>query len=232
MSIPNWHYIEAQISKVIMEHTTKIDANDITEHANILIDAWQFGKSFEKIVSGDQPPERDQENLKKAAAKLLHARELLLLVGHHGSVALEKQFQVNAHDKYKQEYRSSENSYSEILANSLLPISDQIKEAAKMLHSSDRGLIAILSGSETNPPPQKGRKRKAIAHDITKICAEIFKAGTGDKISITHNATANKNVSGGKFHTFMTEIFKLLEINANVEHCIKELIKEKNANLK
>lgn len=224
MNIPNWHHIEAEISEIILKHTSKIEANNITKHAKTIIDAWQFGKSFEKIVSDDKPPETDQENLKKAAATLLRARELLLKVGHHGSVALEKQSQVNADDKLKQEYRLTENSYSEILANSLLPISDQIKEAAQMLRSSDLGLIAILSGSETNPLPQKGRKRKAIAHDITEICAEIFKAGTDDKISITHNAIASKNVSGGKFHAFLTEIFKLLEINANVEHCIKELL--------
>lgn len=232
MNIPNWHYIEAEVSKLIMKHTSKIEANNTTAYANAIIDAWQFGKSFEKIVSGDKPPEKDQENLEKAAAKLSQARELLLKVGHRGSIALEEQSQINAHDKLKQEYRLSENSYSEILANSLLPIAHQIKEAAKMLNASDRGLIAVLSGSDTNPPPRKGRKQKTTAYYITRICADIFKAGTDFNISITHDPYTDTNVAGGKFHTFLSEVFALLEIEANVEHYIKELLTEEKGKLK
>ena len=202
-------------------HISKIKAHDTAEYANAIIDAWQFGKSFEKIMSGDRPPEKDQEHLKKAAAKLSQARGLLLQIGYHGSVALEKQSQINAHDKLKQEYRLSENSFSEILANSLLPIAHQIEEAAKMPNASDRGLIAVLSGSETNPPRKKGRKRKTTAHYIAKICADIFKAGTDNNISITHDPYTDTNVAGGKFHTFLSEVFALLEIEANVEHNIK-----------
>ena len=232
MNIPNWHYIEEEISKIIMKHTSKFEANDTADHANTIIDAWQFGKSFEKIVSGDKPPEKDQENLKKAAAKLSQARELLLQVGHHGSIALEKQSQINAHDKLKQEYRLSENSYSEILANSLSPISHQLEEAARMLNASDRGLIAVLSGTETNPSPKKGRKPKTTAHHIAKICADIFKAGTDYNISITHDPHTDTDVAGGKFHAFLSEVFALLKIEANVEHYIKELLTEENGKLK
>ena len=231
MNIPNWHYIEAEISKLIMKHTSKIETYATADYANTIIDAWQFGKSFEKIVSGDKPPEKDQEKLKKAAAKLSQAKELLLQVGHHGSVALQKQSQINAHYKLKQEYRLSENSYSEILANSLSPISHQIKEAAKMLNASDRGMIAVLSGSETNPPPKKGRKQKTTAHHITKICADIFKAGTDYNVSITHKTYTDTDVAGGKFHTFLTEVFALLEIEANAEHYIKEMLTEENGKL-
>lgn len=230
MKIPNWHHIEDEISKLIVKHTSKIKTNATADYANTIIDAWQFGKSFEKIVSGDKPPEKDQEILKKAATKLLQARELLLQVGHHGSVALEKQSQINANNKLNQEYRLSENNYSEILGNSLSPISYQLEEAAKMLNASDRGLIAVLSGAETNPPPKKGRKQKTTAHYIAKTCAGIFMAGTDHKISITHDPY--DNVAGGKFHTFLTEVFKLLEIKANAEHCIKALLKEENADLK
>jgi len=231
MNIPNWHYIEAEISKLIMKHTSKIETYATADYANTIIDAWQFGKSFEKIVSGDKPPEKDQEKLKKAAAKLSQAKELLLQVGHHGSVALQKQSQINAHYKLKQEYRLSENSYSEILANSLSPISHQIKEAAKMLNVSDRGLIAVLSGSETNPPPRNGRKPKTTAYYITKICADIFKAGTDYNVSITHKTYTDTDVAGGKFHTFLTEVFALLEIEANAEHYIKEMLTEENGKL-
>ena len=231
MNIPNWHYIEAEISKLIMKHTSKIEAHNTIAYANSIIDAWQFGKSFEKIIAGDKPPEKDQEHLKKGAAKLSQARELLLKVGHYGSVALEMHSQVKAHDKLKQEYRLSENSYSEILANSLSPIAHQIDEAAKMLNASDRGLIAVLSGSETNPPPKKGRKPKTTAHYITRICADIFIAGTDHNISITHDPYTDTNVAGGKFHTFVSEIFALLEIEANVEHYIKKLLTEENGKL-
>jgi len=232
MNIPNWHYIEEEISKLIMKHTSKIEANDTAEYANLIIDAWQFGKSFEKIMFGDKPPEKDKANLKKAAAKISQARELLLKVGHLGSAALEKQSHINAHDKLKLEYRLSENSYSGILSNSLSPIAHQIEEAAKMLNASDRGLIAVLSGSEKNPPPKKGRKPKTTAHHIAKICADIFKAGTDYNISITHDPYVDTDVAGGKFHTFLSEVFALLEIEANVEHCIKELLTEKNGKLK
>ena len=48
-----------------MQHTSKIAAYDTADYANTIIDAWQFGKSLEKIVSGDKPPEKDQENLKR-----------------------------------------------------------------------------------------------------------------------------------------------------------------------
>ena len=88
MNIPNWHYIEAEISKLLMHHTSKIETYDTADYANTIIDAWQFGKSFEKIVSGDKPPEKDQEKLKKAAAKLSQARELLLQVGHQTKTTL------------------------------------------------------------------------------------------------------------------------------------------------
>ena len=54
----------------------------------------------------------------------------------------------------------------------------------------------------------------------------------GNKISITHDPYADTNVAGGKFHTFLTEVFKLLEVKANAEHCIKELLTEENADLK
>lgn len=232
MNIPNWHYIEAEISKLIMQHISKIEAHDTAEYANAIIDAWQFGKSFEKIMSGDKPPEKDQENLKKAAAKLSQARGLLLQIGYHGSVALEKQSQINAHDKLRQEYRLSENSFSEILANSLAPISHQLEEAARMLNASDHGLIAVLSGTEINPSPKKGRKPKTTAHHIAKICADIFKAGTDYNISITHDPYTDTDVAGGKFHAFLSEVFALLKIEANVEHYIKELLTEENGKLK
>ena len=232
MNIPNWHYIEAEISKLILQHTSKIEANETAEYANAIIDAWLFGKSFEKIVSGDKPPEKDREHLKKAATKLLQARELLLQVGHHGSIALEKQSQINANDKLKLEYRLSENSYSEILANSLSPIADQVGEAARMLSTSDRGLIAVLSGSETNPTPKRGRKQKTAAYYIAKICADIFKAGTDYNISITHDPYTDSNVAGGKFHSFLSAVFALLEIEANVEHYIKKLLTEENKKIK
>ena len=55
-------------------------------------------------------------------------------------------------------------------------------------------------------------------------------AGTDHKISITHDPY--DNVAGGKFPTFLTEAFELLEINANSEHSVKELLKEENADLK
>ena len=232
MRIPNWHYIEEQLSKIIFNHTSKIKANAASEYANAIIDAWQTGKSIEKILSGDKPPEKDQENLKKAAAKLSQARELLLQIGHLGSVALEKQSQIAAHDKLKHKYRLTENSYSEILANSLSPIAHQIEEAAKKLNASDRGLVAVLSGSETNPPRKKGRKQKTTAHYIAKICADIFKAGTDYNISITRDPLADTNVSGGKFHNFLAEVFNFLEIEASAEHCIKELLKEEKKKTK
>lgn len=232
MKIPNWQYIEEEISNIILKHTSKIECSATANHANAIIDAWQFGKSFEKIISEDKPPKKDQENLKKAASKISEARELLLQIGYHGSTALEKQSQITANNKLKQKYRLCENSYSEILANSLSPISHQLKEAANLINASDRGLITALSGAETNPPPERGRKPKTTAHSIAKICATIFKTGTGNRISITHNPYADTNVAGGKFHTFLTEVFKLLEVKANAEHCIKELLTEENADLK
>ena len=76
MNIPNWHYIEAEISKLIMKHTSKIEAHNTIAYANSIIDAWQFGKSFEKIIAGDKPPEKDQEHLKKAAAKTFTSQRI------------------------------------------------------------------------------------------------------------------------------------------------------------
>ena len=58
MKIPNWQYIEEEISNIILKHTSKIECSATADHANAIIDAWQFGKSFEKIISEDKPPKK------------------------------------------------------------------------------------------------------------------------------------------------------------------------------
>jgi len=205
----NWDYIKQEISEIILKHTTKISSDDAGEFTATIIDAWLSGISFENIVANEKPADVDEENLKKAAAQIDLAIKSIAKVGYLGKLALKKQM-------------------PEDLIQSLEPLSEQLKVAANMLNSSDRGLIAILSGVDENPQKEPGRKRNFTAHNITEACAIVFQTGTNSKASVTRSAYSDSLTAEGKFHSFLSEIFELLEISASAEHCIKELRTEEN----
>lgn len=206
----NWDYIEQEICKIVLNHTTKFDCDDLAEFSNAIIDAWLTGISIEDIISNEKPADEDKENLIKAAVQIDLAIKSIEKIGYLGTLALRKQM-------------------PEDLLVPLAAVSEQIKAAANMLDSSDRGLIAILSGVDDNPDKQRGRKHNLVAFNVTSACADVFEAGTNYKATLTRNAYAKDPLKDGKFHQFLTEIFDFLEIRANVEYCIKGLSLEKKA---
>jgi hypothetical protein len=206
----NWDYIEQEISKIVLKHTTKITLENVGEFTTAIIDAWLNGISFEHILANEKPADEDAENLIKAAAQIDLAIKSIEKLGYLGTLALKK---LTPDD----------------LRKSLAPMSEQLNAAAKQLDKSDRGMISILSGDNKNPPKELGRKRNLAALYITRQCAHVFEVGTNNKASLTRSAHDENPLSGGKFYKFLTEVFELLEINANIEYCIKLLKSEKKA---
>ena len=66
----NWDYIEQEISKIVLKHTTKITLENVGEFTTAIIDAWLNGISFEHILANEKPADEDAENLIKAAAQI------------------------------------------------------------------------------------------------------------------------------------------------------------------
>ena len=206
----NWDYIEQEISKIVLKHTTKITSENVGEFTTSIVDAWLNGISFEHILANEKHPDEDASNLIKAAAQIDLAIKSIEKLGYLGTLALKKQT-------------------PDDLRKSLGPMSEQLNAAAKQLDKSDRGMISILSGDNKNPPKELGRKRNLAALYVTRQCAHVFEAGTNSKASLTRSAYDEDSLSGGKFYKFLTEVFELLEINANIEYCIKLLKSEKQA---
>lgn len=206
----NWDYIEQEISKIVLKHTTKITSENVGEFTTSIVDAWLNGISFEHILANEKHPDEDAENLIKAAAQIELAIKSIEKLGYLGTLALKKQT-------------------PDDLRKSLAPISEQLYAAAENLDRSDRGMISILSGENENPPKALGRKQNLTALYVTRQCAHVFKIGTNNKASLTRSAYAKDPLSGGKFYKFLTEVFDLLEISANIEYCIKQLTSEKKA---
>lgn len=206
----NWDYIEQEISEIVLKHTAKITSENVGEFTTSIVDAWLNGISFEHILANEKPADEDAENLKKAAAQIDLAIKSIEKLGYLGTLALKKQT-------------------PDDLRKSLAPMSEQLNAAAKQLDKSDRGMISILSGDNKNPPKELGRKRNLAALYVTRQCAHVFEAGTNNKASLTRSAHDEDPLSGGKFYKFLTKVFELLEINANIEYCIKLLKSEKKA---
>ena len=213
----DWGYIADEIEKIIDRYTTKPGLEDTRASTNAIIDAWLDGKSFDNIVKNDRQPEQDQEELIRAAAQLDLAIKSISKVGYLGTKALED---INAARNYQ---LPAEDEYREALLKSLRPISRQLKKAADKITSSDRGMIAILSGNEENPPVKLGRKQNHTALNISRMCATIFEARTDKQATVTHNPVDDTDTATGLFHRFLTEIFEFLEVEANPEHFIKKL---------
>ena len=216
----NYGYIEAEISKIIEKHTTKLEPDYVKRSANMIIDAWQDGKSVDQIVKNDKPPKLDQENLSKAAAQLDLAIKSISKVGYIGSATLKTLGNV---DGAKLDQQRIEDDGRDDIINALRPISKKLKAAANKITSSDRGMIAILSGNDENPPLKLGRKKNLTAHSIARICATIFEVGTGASATVTHNPIKETNTATGAFHMFLMNVFEFLEVDANAEHVIKKL---------
>jgi len=219
----NWDYIKEQISEIICKHTTKFLPELIASRADDIIDAWLDGKSWDEIISNDKSPDEDATNLAKAAAKLDLAISFLMKIGHIGNCALEGQSIDRDSQIQTPRYMSNEASYSAKLANSLRPLSIQMQSASKALKSNDLGLVAVLSGTNENPPRPKGRKPNFTALNVTKACAKIFEEGTGLNAKIARLHHVERGSEKGLFHPFVSEIFMFFEIDANAEHFIRKL---------
>lgn len=222
----NWGHINEQISNIICKHTTKFEPEQIASKADKVIDAWLDGKAWDEILSNDKSPDEDAANLAKAAAQLDLVISFLTKIGHIGNRALESQSTDRNSQSQTPRYMQHEPSYSAKLASSLRPLSIQMQSASKALKSNDLGLVAILSGTNENPPLSKGRKPNLTALNVTKACAAIFEAGTDLKAKMTRNPYTENTSEKGAFHSFVSEIFKFLEIEANPEHFIKKLSSE------
>ena len=222
----NWDYIEEHISEIIVKHTTISDPELVMAKTNSIVDAWLDGKSFEKIIANDKPPNEDADKLMEASAHLDLAIKSLMKIGRVGNRALLSKSNDDISQKRTRGYTQTEASYSEILAKSLLPLSNHIKSASSLIKHDDLGLVAILSNTKKNPPRKKGRKQNFTALNVTRACAVIFEAGTGLKAKITRNTYVDSSTAGGAFHAFLSEVFKFLEIKASAEHFIKELRSE------
>ena len=123
----NWDYIEEHISEIIVKHTTISDPELVMAKTNSIVDAWLDGKSFEKIIANDKPPNEDADKLMEASAHLDLAIKALMKIGRIGNRALLSQSKDDISQKRTHEYTQTEASYSEILAKSLLPLSNHIK---------------------------------------------------------------------------------------------------------
>lgn len=222
----NWDYIKEQISNIICKHTKKFEPEKIAPRADEIIDAWLDGKAWDEILSNDKSPDEDATNLAKGAAHLDLAISFLTKIGHIGNRALESQSSDRNGQIQTRGSMSNEASYSAKLSNSLRPISIQMQSASKALKSNDLGLIAILSGTNENPPLPKGRKANFTALNVTKACAMIFEDGTSLKATNTRNHYPERASGAGSFYSFVSDIFMFLEIKANAEHFIRQLRSE------
>jgi len=213
----DWGYIAGNIEKIIEKYATKPGLEDTIASTNAIIDAWLDGTSFDNIVKNDRPPEQDQEDLMRAAAQLNLAIKSISKVGYLGTKVL------GDIDAGTSNQNLAEDDCREAIVNALRPISKQLTKAAGQITSSDRGMIAILSGNEENPPVRLGRKQNRTALNISRICATIFEARTDKQATVTHNPVDDTATATGPFHMFLTEIFEFLEVEANPEHFIKKL---------
>jgi len=198
----------------------------IASRADEIIDAWLDGKAWDEILSNDKSPDEDATNLAKAAAQLDLAITFLTKIGHIGNRVLESQSTDRNGQIQTLRYMSNEVSYSARLANTLRPLSIQIQSASKALKSNDLGLVALLSGTNENPPRPKGRKPNFTALNVTKACAKIFEEGTGLNAKIARLHHVESGSEKGLFHPFVSEIFMFLENKANAEHFIRQLRSE------
>lgn len=153
----------------------------------------------------------------RAAAQLDLAIKSISKVGYLGTEALED---IDAATRYQ---NLTEDDCREAIVNALRPISVQLKKAADQITSSDRGMIARLSGNAENPPVRLGRKQNRTALNISRMCAKIFEGRTDRQATATHNPVNETDTATGPFHIFLTEIFEFLEVEANPEHVIKKL---------
>ena len=73
---------------LVVKHTTISDPELVMANTNSIVDAWLDGKSFEKIIAYDKPPNGDADKFMEASAHLDLAIKALMKIGHIGNRAL------------------------------------------------------------------------------------------------------------------------------------------------
>ena len=171
---------------------------------------------------GDKDPNSDVENLKKAAAKIGDAAELVRNVGWHGAKALTPL----AIKRTKKELGArfipepSNEQAKEILADILERIAGEIKTAEQSINRDAPSVWTNLGGTKTPVT-----KAKIIAFHVAKGCYCEFERLAGQKPTRSTDRETDGQIS--PYYRFTMDVFDALQIDGKPEWYCRMVIKKR-----
>lgn len=218
MDVERYERLKAGLIKVLCNHFEQIDKPE--EIARGLLSDLSTGQALESLEGSDKPPQKDVENIDRAAKALSKAREALSQVGFHGSRNIGQSFEDAPPEMWQSGF-----GFARISLNTREILTEHLRQVEVALATASDGVD--LDGQSANtafgqgPAYEKfsgvGKQRKTAAYLFACELAQVYFAQTRKEPSVSTKYSAYGNPAYGAFLDLVKDVFAAIEIDASPE---------------
>lgn len=220
-------HTQEKLEKLLRKHFPNSSSSKIKKHAEKTYNRWDTARALERIERNNVRPKRDIENLEQAAKHLRRAAAKLSEVGIHGGAEL-----VSAAVDYKkidmpklppdQKPGVSKTEAANVVRAQIDLIAEALSIAAGKVNTNESSFLDWFGEDY-----KTGSRKKTSAFFTTKRCHKTYaKLSKTRPARITEFVGNDRTEPAGPFFDFVSEVFEILDIEANVEHQIKAVFDE------
>lgn len=219
--------LEANLVEVLHKHFQGI--NDAKETADELCSHLSVVFAIQDMESQDRPPEKDIENLDKAAAAIDKSVSALRLVGRHGCADMGESLQRIFSERWSNGFGlpGSSGYARDHLIEHLEKIHDELLAARDGVDANGASFnTALGEGEAFEKFSGIGKQRNSAAQLFADELAKAFYDKTGKEPKVNTNPYVNGNPAYGAFLDFVSDAFHAANISAKPEYYARKACKD------
>ncbi|WP_294613055.1 hypothetical protein [uncultured Roseovarius sp.] len=197
--------------------------------ARELLSHLSVSAAMEEMESNDKPPNKDFENLDKAARYIERASSSLRRVGLHGSVGMVEILQRVFPEMSRHGFGSAGSMQTArgILVDHLEKIQAELEKARDSIDLAGRSFnTAFGEGDEFEEFSGVGKQKKSTARFFALELAYVYYAESGKIPVVNTNPYDRGNPAYGAFFSFVSDAFEAVEISASPEFWARQACKD------
>lgn len=214
------------LAGVLQKHFNALSKEEAKRRADELLSVKSLSGALQKLDGSNVPPQRDLENIRKAAKAMASVYKHLSEVGWHGqetfSAVLEPFLE-------KSDYSFFVNSGARSLAKDALlervqNLRDGLDDAVKRVNLDGPSVMTAFGQGAEFDEFRKTKIPKTQARFFTRKCAEFYFELTGEDPEVWTRRELNE--AYGPFYDLIKDIFGACKIKASPEGFAREVCKE------
>jgi hypothetical protein len=218
---------KASLVAAIKGISNSISDDDAQNHAEALDRCYSLASSLQSVERMDREPQKDIDDIKRAARSMAAAANQLERVGWHGSKTFSQVLKCFFPNTDAEFVAPTANSLAQKeLVESLIVMSDILNSAASSINPDALSVNSAFGDGPEFETVYKGKPTESAAMLFAADCAKVFHAISGSMPVVNTNPHERGNPAYGPFLDFVTLAFDAVGANASPQVWAKKAGKE------